>query len=193
MRAWTLTSCSLFLVLLACPSKDEDDDDDDDDADGGADTGSTADGGQGDSGDGGDPGDGGMDGGSTATDLDLACAWDGEGLNVSISGGTSPGYFLGMAETGTSDPWTGEDCYQGFTTGSGSTLQYCHELAPSGGFLLTVISVDQLTEGTTLFHPELQFAYYLEERSSGDCWIWGIGSSYYGPLGCRQMSWSCAE
>ncbi|NOY27320.1 MAG: hypothetical protein GXP62_15740 [Oligoflexia bacterium] len=137
---------------------------------------------------------GATDGGGTTAPLTMDCAWDGSGISVDLVNGDSAGYSFGMAETDCGgDCWTGEDCLYGYTLGDGSVLSYCHPLSSTGGYLTTVGDSDLIVEGsTTILDPATMYiTYYLEEVSSGDCWIWGYDTSYYGGVGCSDLGPGC--
>ena len=115
--------------------------------------------------------------------------WSGDGVEFVIRG-SSGGWHLGIAETnGSADPWTGEDCHQGYTMGGGDTFVMCHFLDPSGGFLESVTSLEELADGTTLFDETYQtnLTYMLSIPGTEDCWSWGDARSYYAALGCDAV------
>lgn len=103
-------------------------------------------------------------------------------------------YEFGMAETDAEspEPWTGEDCLNGYTTGSGVEYLLCHETSSTGIVLSAVDSVDEVIEGeTTLMNyvsPEVT-TYYLLSKAMGDCWVWGNDPMYYAGLGCTETDW----
>lgn len=131
--------------------------------------------------------DGGTDSG-TAPATTVECTWDGTGLDVTIVNGDSSGYNLGLAEVA-AEGWTGEDCYLGYTAGDGTTYEYCHPASASGVFLTTVGDFSKVVEGSTTIHSgAINNTYFLEEVSSGLCWVWGDSASYYGDLGCSDIS-----
>ncbi|MCK6505840.1 hypothetical protein L6R53_21040 [Myxococcota bacterium] len=123
----------------------------------------------------------------------MDCAWGGGGIEVELSGGDPGGYFFGLAETRTGgDAWTGEDCLYGYTTSSGTVYSYCHPLSAEGGFLVTVESILDVFEGSTTLHSAvLDNTYYLAEAATGDCWVFGHDTSYYGGLGCLDLGGGC--
>lgn len=141
--------------------------------------------------------DGGTDGGTTGdggTTTSMDCAWGGGGLTVDIFGGDSAGYWLGLAETACGgDCWTGEDCVYGYTTGSGTVYSFCHPMSSTGVYLSTVTSIGAIVEGSSTIHSEaLNNTYFMEEVSTGACWVWGHDTSYYGGLGCSDIGGGCS-
>lgn len=141
--------------------------------------------------DGGTPGDGG-DGGTMGLTMD--CAWGGGGLDVTLTGGDSAGYWVGLAETDCGGQcWTGEDCVYGYVASSGTSYNYCHPASASGVFLSSVGSFDDIIEGSTTIHSaSLNNTYFMEEVSTGTCWTWGYDTSYYGGLGCSDIGGGCS-
>lgn len=118
--------------------------------------------------------------------------WNDGGLNFSVFNGEG-NYTLGMAETtrGSPDPWTGEDCLNGYTLGGGDVLLYCHPMSSTGGRLTTVERVEDIVEGsTTLFNQDdsSTIAYVIWSDSTGECWVSGPqAESYYGGMGCTLI------
>lgn len=160
------------LLLSACGVEKHDGDDE----------GGTSDGGSGE-------GDGGW---TDETVMD--CRWGGGGLEVILVYGAEGGYDFGMAETGAvADPWTGEDCYRGYTSGDGVSVGFCHFLSPSGGFLQTVKAVEDVVDGATTLHSEwIENTYLLAEADSGRCWVFGHDIGYFEGLGCTDIGPPCA-
>lgn len=145
-------------------------------------------------GDGGTTADGGTTGDGGGTALTMDCEWAGGGLDVTLTGGDSAGYWVGLAETecGGAACWTGEDCVYGYTTGSGTTYNFCHPASASGVFLQTVDSFEAIVEGSTTIHSASTVnTYFMEEVSTGTCWVWGADTSYYGGLGCTDIGGGC--
>lgn len=97
-------------------------------------------------------------------------------------------YYFGMAETdaGSSDPWTGEDCYYGYSTGS-DYYQFCHPVDGDGIVLPNVTSIEDLDEYSTLFGnvSAAVTTYYLVDYSTYTCYTWGHDTSYY--YGCIEL------
>ena len=135
--------------------------------------------------------DSGMDtGGSAALEFDVS--WGSSSLDLTIMNGDPNGnYYFGIAETsdGCGDQcWTGEDCYLGYDLESeNNTLTYCHPSSSTGVSLSYGGSTSSLVEGSeTVFTAnfEDQVTFYVENYSSGSCWVWGAQPSYYADLGC---------
>lgn len=134
-----------------------------------------------------DPYDTGEPGGEVSFEAD----WSASGLVLSVYNGSGT-YTLGLVETdeASPDPWTGEDCAYGYTTGSGTVYLYCHPLSSLGGALSSVSSVDQIVEGeTTIFREAFEdvITYAVWSDITGDCWVWGHEWRYYAGLGCTVL------
>lgn len=100
-------------------------------------------------------------------------------------------YYFGLAETGSgsSDPWTGEDCYYGYTTSDGSYYQYCHTVDGDGLILQQASSLDEMDYDRTFFGnvSESATTYVLIDYSTYACYTWGHDTSYYSYLGCIDI------
>lgn len=113
------------------------------------------------------------------------------GVTLTITCG-SGGYEFGMAETdqASDDPWTGEDCFNGYTTGDGTVYDICH-VADSTGVVLSGGTLGDLCDdcGVTIMQNVASSVttYYVSSDATGDCWVWGHDVSYYGTLGCTEM------
>ena len=192
MTRWPLV---LALCLSACTGKSEDDDDDDGDDTSGGDSGVSADsGGGGDGGDGGGGDGGGGDGGGDPPLPSFSCSWSGDGLDLRIVDGPPGGLDLGIAETdcGSSDCWTGEDCYLGYTSSDGTVWSWCHPTTADGAFLGSVSALDDVVEGaTTLFSEGLSMTYVIQDTMGSRCWTWGDDPAYYSALGCEVLPLDC--
>jgi hypothetical protein len=135
-----------------------------------------------------DTGGGGNDGSADA--MEVSVTWGGSSVDLSIANGDAAGdYWFGLAETeGSSDPWTGEDCYEGYTLGDGSVLSYCHPSSSTGASLAYGGGTSDLSEGSETVFGSADFdgsvTYFLEDANSGACWVWGATPSYYDGLGC---------
>ena len=127
--------------------------------------------------------DGGMTDGGGSDDTTVACAFSSTDFSIDIGNGDDAGYSLGFAETDAAspDPWTGEDCgYVGYTTGSGTTYMYCHDISATGGTLGIVVTFEDVIEGSTTLHSGgLVNSFYLYEEGTGSCWTWGSDASYF--------------
>jgi len=129
----------------------------------------------------------------TPAELAATVEWGASSITVTLTGMDDGGYYFGMAESSAStDPWTGEDCMDGYTTGSGTNYTYCHPVPASGVMTLNYGGgFDDLAEGSeTVFGSQAfdgDVTYYLEETSTGDCWVFGRASSHYDNLGCTGV------
>lgn len=98
-------------------------------------------------------------------------------------------YTFGMAETGSSaDPWTGEDCLDGYTFNDGTTLRYCHPASADGVVLAAADSADAIVEGETTLMTNILPANttYVLFDDAGECWTWGAETSYF--TGCGPVT-----
>ena len=127
--------------------------------------------------------------------FDANATWSGDGVVISISNGTdSSGYDLGMAQTGSDEGWAGEDCLgeipAAFDYMIDGGYQYCHHINQTGGTLSTVMTIEEVVEGsTTLFSQGLEatITYVLFECSSNVCYSWGDDVGYYDGKGCSSL------
>jgi len=124
-------------------------------------------------------------------DPSFSDSWSASGVTISITDGSGT-YTLGMAETdpASSDPWTGEDCLDGYTLSDGTVLLYCHPLSSSGGAFSSGGDPNDLDEDNeTVFTSALEnvITYAAWSDSSGECWTWGADTSYYTGEGCTAM------
>ncbi len=130
-----------------------------------------------------------LDDGQVPTDIDgdsLPDVGCGDSVTVQISdpfGETD--WRFGMAETGSSWGWFGEDCYVGY-----ANFNFCHRV----GFNTTIpevtsCSVFDVMDGRTLMDSSKDpfLTYYLED-SMGNCFVWGHDPTYYGPLNCAVLN-----
>lgn len=129
----------------------------------------------------------------TDEDQDVAfyVDWSPSGVIVDIVYGSHE-YELGMADTNpeSADPWTGEDCFLGYTDADGQTWSLCHEMGPYGTALATVDTLDDLVESeTTMLRDEQEdfITYYAISTATGECWTWGADPAYFSGLGCVEM------
>ncbi len=165
---WPVFAVGLVIGLVGCPGDDK------------CDSGDSACGGE--SGEGEGEGEG-------EVDPTFSSSWSSSGVTISIENG-SGSYTLGMAETdpASPDPWTGEDCLDGYTLSTGEVLLYCHGLSSSGGALSSGGDPNALAEGSeTVFTSALEdvITYAVWSDTSGECWTWGNDTSYYtGDAGC---------
>lgn len=122
--------------------------------------------------------------------LEAEESWNSTGVVIDIHNGFGS-YLLGMAETATGDdPWTGEDCLNGYELSDGTLLYFCHPLDTDGGAFVSIYddvvagsrSLSSLDEDTeTLFSEDVdgRITYAIWSDSTGDCWTWGQDTSYY--------------
>ncbi len=114
---------------------------------------------------------------------DIGC---GDSVTVTITdplGETS--WSFGMAETGSTNGWTGEDCYQGYLT-----YNFCHSVGVADTIPETTdCSANSVADGVTLMDAAKDpfLTYYLED-SLGTCFTWGEDITYYGPVNCTEMA-----
>ncbi|MEC7948275.1 MAG: hypothetical protein VX265_11980 [Myxococcota bacterium] len=136
--------------------------------------------------------------GTTATgttgpaDPTFTTDWGDTAFTITIAGG--PGaYWFGWAQNTANDPWTGEDCVYGYTTGAGDTLAYCHDAGDTGTTLTYGGDPNNLAAGTTVWSAplEAEATYYVESDTEfggdGSCWVWGSDVTYYDGLGCTVL------
>lgn len=121
----------------------------------------------------------------------FSASWGPSGVTIDIENGSGT-YELGMAETDSAspDPWTGEDCYEGYTLGDGTLLLYCHPLSSSGGSFTGGGNPNSLDESSqTVFTSAFEdvITYYVSSDSTGECWVWGHDPDYYSGLGCTEL------
>jgi len=107
-------------------------------------------------------------------------------------------YYWGIVETGTEeDPWTGEDCFRGYTLDNGTIFSFCHPITETGAELFYTADVLSLIEASeTLFTPINEdytrtTTHIIDDRVGVDspCWVWGDNPSYYENYGkiCFEM------
>lgn len=111
----------------------------------------------------------------------------------------SGAYQLGMAETGGScgdsvSCWTGEDCFDGFSTPDGTLLgPWCHAVTDGAVSLEYGGDYTDLAAGTTVFQPAFAgtVTYVLlpegSTRGTEPCWVFGHDPDYYADLGCTVL------
>jgi len=112
------------------------------------------------------------------------------GVTVTITNGTGS-YDFGIVQSGTSDNWTGEDCFRGYALSGGVSLN-CHSVSATGG-TLTAVAGSDYDFGTpdpneTLFKAGIDgdVTYYLENEA-GQCYVWGANAAYYAEKGCTEL------
>ena len=115
--------------------------------------------------------------------------WSTDGVMLAVT--NVPGSLrFGMAQTGGSAGWYGEDCVDGPGPNSGD-YDICHPASETGVTLDTVVEPGNVVAGSTTL-----FTYALAEDGSityvlhGDaaCWTWGHDPSYYeSKFGCGPI------
>ena len=147
--------------------------------------------------------DGDVDEGGGSDELSFEAVWTsdstGDILDIVVTGGSGT-YTLGWVESepGVSDPWTGEDCLNGYTASDGTLYLYCHPIERDGGTFesiyeevvsgsRTLRSLDEDTE--TLFTAgfDRYLTYAAWSDGTGECWTWGYAPSYYTGEGCTEL------
>ena len=121
-------------------------------------------------------------------DPTFVVAWTDEAVTITLSGG-SPPYGFGIADTdpGNPVPWTGEDCFEGYTATTGTNYLYCHELAGELTTLTYGGDWSDLETGTTnLEISDGATATYLLLDGAG-CWVDGFDIGYYDGLDCEIL------
>lgn len=105
------------------------------------------------------------------------------GLEVTISGGSAPGYRFGGV-------WldvdlTAEGCLE--------DADMCHTLGADGGFF-DVVECEAATDGTSCIPLDGyrlgHMTFVLLPSIGSGCWTWGTDVSYYDALGCDVTDWS---
>ena len=67
-----------------------------------------------------------------ALPVEVEVTWQATYLELAITNGdAAESYSFGLTETDVGDPWTGEDCVYGYTSG-GTSFTYCHPASVSG-------------------------------------------------------------
>ena len=92
---------------------------------------------------------------------------------------------FGMAETGSPSGWYGEDCYLGY-----AGYNVCHNIGVSSTITeVTSCALADVADGMTLMDAKKDpfLTYYLEDGTTGDCFVWGEDVTYYGPQSCTEM------
>lgn len=96
----------------------------------------------------------------------------------------APTWEFGMAETDSTNGWTGEDCFNGY-----NTFAFCHSvgLTHTLNEVTSCSVLDVVAGSTTLMDAEKDpfLTYYFAE--GGDCFVFGNDPSYYATLGCTTL------
>ena len=141
----------------------------------------------------------GKDSGQTDGGMEVSVTWGASSVSLTITGGdANASYEWGLAETGSTcdngsgDCWTGEDCLDGYTTGSGTLYSYCHSLTSNNSITLDYgASPEGLSEGQNTVFGNSNFdgsiTYFLDDSTSGTCYVWGDDTSYYSGIGCNEL------
>ncbi len=166
------------------------DGDSDADADADADADSDSDADRDSAGDDEDSGDSGGDE-PPPRDPMITVTWTRDGVVLNVTRTSASTFYMGMAETGSSEGWYGEDCIDGPGPNSGS-YDICHDSVDvSGGFLETVRSPDDVVANrTTLFNDTIAAAGNITYvfYDGVECWTFGHEPSYYSAaLGCSEL------
>jgi len=106
---------------------------------------------------------------------DLEVEWDEVGVTIDIYGGRGDEFWCGLTETGADkNPWIEESCV-------GSL--YCHDCGKLGVELAYGGDPGDLEEGEETFFSdqsyELGVTYYVENKTTRECWVWGNDPNYY--------------
>jgi hypothetical protein len=109
------------------------------------------------------------------------------GMEVTITGGSAPGWRIGGVWTAQS--LTDEGCL--------NEGDVCHTLAATGGFFnidLCSDSGDVPTDGKSCIPTDGyrlgQMTFVLLPSIGSGCWVWGSEPAYYDALECTTMTWS---
>lgn len=132
---------------------------------------------------------------TNVTEPGYSVTWGATAVSLDITDGTGATQW-GLAEDGGSsaDPWTGEDCLNGYTLGDGSVLKYCHDGSASGAELAYGGNPNSLGNGETVFsnletankYSDANVGHYV--LMDGSCVVFGAGAaSYYSSLGCSSL------
>lgn len=110
-----------------------------------------------------------------SAEWDLVADWNEVSVTIDIYGGGGDEFWCGLAETGSDDnPWVEESCV-------GSL--YCHPCGKLGVELALGGDRDDLDEGRETGFPDMSYqtgvTYYVESKSTGECWVWGHNPNYY--------------
>lgn len=111
---------------------------------------------------------------------------------LSISESQSTFHTLGIVEYGpgsTYDPWTGEDCLNGYDL-DGEIYLYCHKISEKETFFWEVEDPFNLDPDSETYHNYLlqrTYTYILWENTTADCWVWGNFPEYYDSEHCELL------
>lgn len=128
----------------------------------------------------------------TDADMTISVTWGASSVDFAFSPSASDDLLVGIAETADSEnPWTGEDCLNGFVLEGGDVLgPYCHAVGAGDTALSLAYGGDpnNLAAGTTVFDASFDgLVSYIVYDSTGACWTWGEDTSYYSGEGCTEM------
>jgi hypothetical protein len=132
-----------------------------------------------------------------ANDVDAAFEGAEGGIDIALTDiGSAAGFWFGMTQEGSesTDPWTGEDCLDGYTTSGGKNYNICHYFEGNSGSLSHVTDPDDVVAGdTTLLKGDLEgtLTYFLQldTDNGGPCYTWGVDTSVYAAApGCTTIT-----
>lgn len=111
---------------------------------------------------------------------------DSDSVRVSISGRTGD-FRIGFAEVSGSDPWTGEDCLDGYRFSDGERIAVCHSVDGGAAELRRVADPHDVADGYTLFSGETLplAAVVVIDVDTEECWADHV---YFDALGCDALS-----
>ena len=131
------------------------------------------------------------------TDVEPALALSAEltsgGAVLAITNGMEGEWSFGLVQAGTDNDWTGEDCHTGFTTDSGSNLQYCHPSSNTGVTLtLSDFSGLETSDTNTLFSSALDAGSdigFIVIDPDGNCYVSGetAAVAHWDSLSCMAF------
>lgn len=128
----------------------------------------------------------------TPADISIETTWSQLGLLMSISGSRSGFHTLGIVEYGTGasyDPWTGEDCLNGYNLDE-ETVLWCHKISEEETFFWHVedpFDLDPDSETYNNYLLQRTYTYILWENTTADCWVWGNYPEYYSTENCQVL------
>ncbi len=91
-------------------------------------------------------------------------------------------WLLGFVEDGPYG-WAGEDCL-----GTGG-YDHCHTVTAPEDTIDEVCTLQEVADGSTLMDAlkDPFLTYYLEDPTTGACFVWGTDVAYYAALSCTEM------
>ncbi len=129
------------------------------------------------------------DDGNSPTDTDgdgLPDTGCGDSVTITITDPlNAQNWDFGMAETASTNGWTGEDCLNGY-----GSFNICHPIGLTATLdEVSDCSANSVVAGqTTLLDAEKDpfTTYYLSDMS--ECFVFGDDPSYYASLGCTTLN-----